>query len=151
MRSRGLSPVVGVVCLVGLTVVLAALVGMMAPTEIAAEPTVATVDATVESNGELRMTHRGGDPIDPASIELYVRIEGDPLEQQPPVPFFSARGFESGPTGAFNSATAEPWRSGETASLRIAETNAPSIEPGDTVTIQLFVDGYSAAELEVTV
>jgi flagellin-like protein len=151
MRFRGLSPVVGVVCLVGLTVVLAALVGTMVPTEIADEPTVATFDAAVEPTGELRMTHRGGDPIDPAEIELRVRVEGDPLERQPPVPFFSARGFGSGPTGAFNSATSELWRAGETASLRIADTNAPTIEAGDTVSIQLLVDGYRTAELEVTV
>jgi flagellin-like protein len=150
MRSRGLSPVVGVVCLVGLTVALAAAVGLAVPTDVASEPTVAAFDASVEPTGELRLTHRGGDPIDPEAIELRIRVNDEPLERQPPVPFFSARGFGSAPTGAFNSATAEPWRAGETASLRIAGTNEPAIEAGDTVTIRLFIDGYSAAELEVT-
>ncbi|MCQ4334006.1 type IV pilin N-terminal domain-containing protein [Natronomonas sp. F2-12] len=150
MRSRGLSPVIGVVCLVGLTVGLAAVVGLAVPTDVASEPTVAAFDASVEPTGELRMTHRGGDPIDPGAIDLEIRIDGDPLERQPPVPFFSAGGFESAPKGAFNSARTEPWRTGETASLRIAETNEPTIEAGDTVVIRLTVDGYSVAELETT-
>jgi flagellin-like protein len=148
---RGLSPVIGVVCLVGITVVLAATVGVVVPASIPAEPTVATFDVAVEPDGELRMTHQGGDVIDPESIALHVRVDGEPLAEQPPVPFFSASGFESAPTGAFNSATGGTWRTGETASLRIAATNAPAIEPGDTISIRLSVDGYGVVELETTV
>ena len=150
MRSRGLSPVVGVVCLVGLTVALAAVVGLAIPTDVASEPTVATFDAAVEPSGELRVTHRAGDPIDPGAVELRIRVDGVPLDRQPPVPFFSAPGFESAPTGAFNSATAERWRAGETATLQVAGTNEPAIEAGDTVSIRLVVDGYGVTELEVT-
>ena len=93
----------------------------------------------------------GGDSIDAASLELRVRIGGEPLERQPPVPFFSAHGFESGPTGPFNSAKTGQWRAGEAASFRIAETNAPTPSAGDTVTIRIIVDGHSVARLETTV
>jgi FlaG/FlaF family flagellin (archaellin) len=150
MSARGLSPVVGVVCLVGLTAVLAATVGLAVPSTVAPEPTLATFDAAVEPTGELRVTHQGGDAIDPESLSLSVRVDGEPLEEQPPVPFFSASGFGSAPTGAFNSATDGRWRTGETATLRIAATNEPSIEAGDTVTVRLAVDGYGVTELEAT-
>jgi flagellin-like protein len=151
VSPRGLSPVVGVVCLVGITVVLAATVGVAVPTSIGPEPTLATFDVAAEPDGQLRVTHQGGDAIDPESIDLHVRVDGEPLTEQPPVPFFSASGFESAPTGAFNSATGGTWRTGETASLRVAATNAPAIEAGDTISIRLSVEGYGVAELETRV
>jgi flagellin-like protein len=148
--ARGLSPVVGVVCLLAVTVVLATIVGVSAPVTIASEPTVAAFETTVEPTGEVRLTHQAGDPIDPGELRLRISVDGEPLAEQPPVPFFSAPGFESGPGGVFNSATADRWDVGETASLTIADTNAPSIEAGDTVTIRLYADGDRIASLETT-
>ena len=150
MASRGVSPLVGVLCLLVVTVALAATVVVTVPVGSAPEPTVATFDAAADPTGEIRVTHTGGDVIDPETLDVRVRVEGEPLAEQPPVPFFSASGFESAPTGAFNSATADAWRVGETASFRTAGTNEPAITPGDTVTIRLSVDGYSVANLEVT-
>jgi flagellin-like protein len=150
MADRALSPVIGVVCLLAVTVALATVVGATAPMVSPSTPATASFSATAEPSGELTVTHQGGDSIAPAAVDLRVRIEDEPLGTQPPVPFFSARGFESGPTGPFNSATTGEWRAGETASLRIAGTNSPTIQPGDTVTIRLYVDGNSVTELETT-
>lgn len=150
MAARALSPVIGTVSLLAVTVVLATVVGATAPMVAPSAPTTASFSATAEPTGELTVTHQGGDSIDPTAVELQVRIENEPLETQPPVPFFSARGFESGPTGPFNSAAAGEWRAGESASLRIAATNSPTIQAGDTVTVRIYVDGDSVTELETT-
>ncbi|MFQ3283360.1 MAG: flagellin-like protein [Natronomonas sp.] len=150
MASRGVSPLVGVLCLLVVTVALAATVVVTVPVGSVPEHTVATFDAAADPTGEIRVTHTGGDVIDPETLDIRIRVEGEPLAEQPPVPFFSARGFESAPTGAFNSAAATAWRAGETASFRTAGTNAPPIDPGDTVTIRLYADDYNIAELEVT-
>ena len=150
VRSRGISPVVGVVCLLAVTALLAAVVVAAVPAAPDSAPVVATFDLDVDADGmgELRVTHTGGNEIDPESIGLDVHVADAPLAKPPPVPFFSARGFESAPTGAFNSGRTEPWRAGETASLALAGTNEPAIDPGDTVTVRLYVDGDLLAELE---
>jgi flagellin-like protein len=150
VSSRGLTPVVGVVCLIAITVGLAVTVGATASIEPPAEPTIAAFELSADPNGELRVTHLGGDAIDPEELSLHVEVGGEPLDEQPPVPFFSARGFESAPTGAFNSASTTQWRTGQTASLRLAGTNRPAIEAGDTVTVRLAVEGSEIARLEAT-
>jgi len=152
VSSRGISPVIGVVCLLAVTVLLAAVVVAAVPADPGSAPTVATFELDVDADGmgELRVTHTGGNAIDPDSIGIDVRVDDAPLAKPPPVPFFSARGFESAPTGAFNSGKTEPWRAGETASLALAGTNEPAIDPGDTVTVRLYIDGDPLAELEAT-
>lgn len=97
------------------------------------------------------MTHRGGDAVVPADLRVRVRVDGEPLAEQPPVPFFAAEGFESGPTGPFNSATDGEWRAGETGSLRVADTNDPSLRPGATVEVGLYAAGDRIALLRTTV
>ncbi len=151
MVDRAVSPVIGVVCLVAITVVLAAGVGAGTQLTNPPEPTTASFEVTIDDTGEVTVLHRGGDSIDPAALDVHVRIDGEPLDRQPPVPFFSADGFESGPTGPFNSARSEQWRAGETASFRIAGTNSPTIGAGDTVTVRISVDGHSVARLETTI
>ena len=151
MSDRALSPVLGVVCLLAVTVLLAAVVGASATVEPPASPAAASFEASAEPPGEITILHRGGDTIDPAEMDLRVRIEDEPLDRQPPVPFFSARGFESGPTGPFNSATSTKWRAGEAASFTMAGTNSPPMRSGDTVRIEIFVDEQPIAQLETTV
>lgn len=151
MVQRAVSSVVGFVCLLAITVVLAAAIGAVAPVMSTSSPTVAAFEMTADSTGEIQLTHRGGNSIDPDAIELRVSVDGEPLAEQPPVPFFSAHGFESAPTGAFNSASETPWRAGEVASFRIAGTNTPTLHIGDTIQLELYVDGHSVARLKTTV
>jgi len=150
VSERGLSPVVGVVCLLAVTVLLAAVVVAAVPTGPPPEPTVATFDLDVDPGGEIRLTHAGGEPVEPGAIDLEIRVDGEPLAEPPPVPFFSANGFESAPEGAFNSALSGPWVAGETASLTLAGTNEPGIDAGDAVLVRVYVDGHRVAELETT-
>lgn len=181
MPERGVSPVVGVVCLVGITAVLAGVVTVsvlggvaggvapIGPTAGTEGPSVAgsgagtgtgtgtgvrtgaSFSVTADAAGDVTLVHRGGNSLDPAEIGLYVRIGGEPLERQPPVPFFSAQGFESAPTGAFNSATTGEWSAGEAASFRIAGTNDPTLRSGETVSVRVSVGGQSVAVVETTV
>lgn len=67
------------------------------------------------------------------------------------MPFFSVRGFQSGPTGLFNSATDGEWRAGETGSFRVASTNDPELASGATVELGLYADDKQIAHLETTV
>lgn len=173
MPERGVSPVVGVVCLVAVTAVLASVlaasvlgggaggvapIGPTAGTEGSpvagagtGTGTGASFSVTADPSGEVTLVHRGGNSLDPAEVGLYVRIGGKPLERQPPVPFFSARGFGSAPTGAFNSATTGEWSAGEAASFRIAGTNDPAVRSGETVSVRVSVAGRSVAAVETTV
>lgn len=153
MSDRAVAPVVGVPLLVAVTVALATVAGagVVGTPAIPGAPTQATFEASADTSGEIRVVHTGGDAIDPEDLALTVRVDGDPLAFQPPVPFFSARGFESGPTGVFNSATGGEWGAGEAASLRVAGSNEPTLTAGATVTVRIYADDVGIAVLEVTV
>jgi len=110
----------------------------------------AAVDLTVEGD-TLRFTHESGDPLDVRALSVRIAVDGEPLDEQPPVPFFSASGFEPGPTGPFNTASDSEWSVGETASLTVAETNSPRIEPGSTVSVRLTTDGKTVIRAETHV
>ena len=151
MTARATSPVVGVVLLTAVTVVAAAAVGSAVVVDPPEPAPTASFDTAADASGEISVTHRGGQAIDPNGLRVRVRVDGDPLAHQPPVPFFSARGFESGPTGPFNSATDEEWRAGEPGSFRVASTNHPSLQLGASVELRLYVDDQRIALLETTV
>ncbi|NHN60838.1 type IV pilin [Halorussus rarus] len=152
MPDRATSPVVGIVLLLAVSAALAGVVGSVAlgTTTPSAAPRAA-VDLRVDAGADrLTFVHRGGDALDVEDVTIRVRVGGTPLDAQPPVPFFSASGFEPGPTGPFNSATDGRWEAGEAASLRLAGTNDPTIEPGSAVKVTLSVDGMVVAEVEKT-
>lgn len=152
MDERALSPVIGIVLMVGLTLVLAATVGtvVFAPGTEQPAKTV-RLSASADGNSDtITVTHEGGDSLDVERIDLRILINGQPLDHQPPVPFFAARGFNSGPTGPFNSRTTGPWTAGESGSLTLASTNAPDLNPGDTVEITVTSENDVLASLEIT-
>ena len=145
-----MAPVAGVL-LLAITVVLAggvAAAALDAPTATVAPSAVLSLSAT---DDRIAIEHRGGDPIDVSTVTVRVRIDGEPLAEQPPVPFFSASGFRPGPTGPFNSASDDTLRVGETATFRVAETNDPTLEPGRSVTVAISADGQPVATLETVV
>jgi flagellin-like protein len=84
-----------------------------------------------------------GPPMRVADLRLDVSVDGEPLAHQPPVPFFSARGFRPGPTGPFNVGSDGVWTAGETGSVVVAGTNRPRLGPGRTVTVRLYERGSS--------
>ena len=151
MTDRAAAPVVGVVLLVAVTVASAAGLGVLLAVDPPAAAPTASFDCVATSDGEIRVTHRGGEAVDPSTLRVRVRVDGRPLAEQPPVPFFAARGFESGPTGPFNSAHTGSWTADETASLRVASTNRPTLEAGATVELRLYAGDRPIVTLETTV
>jgi len=146
--ARAASPVIGVVLLVALTVICAATVGVAIDSSPTESPELASFDLVADGETEtISITHRGGATLDLTETELHVEIDGRSLESDPPVPFFAARGFVSGPTGPFNAASSDTWRPGETGSIRLARTNDPPMTTGATVTVQIIHDGTVIAEV----
>ncbi|WP_115864683.1 type IV pilin [Halorussus litoreus] len=152
MSSRALSPVLGVVLLLVVTVALAGVVATAAlDASMPSSPPNAAVDLRVDADANrLTFVHRGGDALDVTAVTVRVRIDGTSLAVQPPVPFFSADGFRPGPTGPFNSGSGSEWTAGERTSFRLAGTNEPAISPEATVAVTLSLDGTVIAELEET-
>ncbi|WP_336325495.1 type IV pilin N-terminal domain-containing protein [Halovenus sp. HT40] len=149
--ERATSSVVGIILLVAITVIGAATVGLAVESTPRTSPELASFElaADAESNS-LTLTHRGGDPIDLTETAVHVEIDGQSLETDPPIPFFAATGFESGPSGPFNAASPNMWRPGETGRVQIASTNDPQLMPGSTVTVRIVTDGTELAELTAT-
>lgn len=148
MIDRATASTIGVVLLLALAVVLAGIVGGVLFGTAAAppEPTPAALSLTATAD-RLVLTHDGGATLDVGAIDLRVRVDGTELTHQPPVPFFSARGFHSGPTGPFNAAGDPEWTAGESASVAPAGTNAPALRPGATVEVRVVRNGSVIATL----
>lgn len=153
MPDRGVSPVIGVVLLVALTVIIAGVAagGLLAAESPDPRPTV-VVDASADpTTNTVTVRHVRGDALDPSALSLQVAVAGTELDEQPPVPFFSADGFSPGPTGPFNAATEGEWTAGETGTVRIASTNDPGgIEVGERVELTLVYGEHVLAETTVT-
>lgn len=149
--TRAVSSVVGVALLVGVTVLVAATVGTVATVDPGGTVPVAhlTLSADAESD-RLALTHEGGATLDVTSLSVTVSVDGVALEHQPPVPFFAATGFESGPTGPFNVASDDNWSAGETAGFRLASTNDPQLPAGARVEVIVATERGVIARLETT-
>lgn len=148
--TRAISPVVAAPLLVAVTVVLAAVLGVMAtgfgPSSWH-DPRVLTVEA--EPDGTIEFAHESGPAINLTRVEVRIEVEGEPLAHQPPVPFTGSTGFRGAPTGAFNPSTDPRWEAGDQASLVVAGTNSPELQLGDTVTVQ-FIEGDARIALAET-
>ena len=152
--TRATSPVVGTTLVVGVTVVLAAMVGtaFLAVPPPQSPPVAVSLSLSATTDGsQIALVHEGGPSLDVRDLTVRIEIDGTPLVHQPPVPFFSAIGFRPGPTGPFNTAADPTWEAGETATLRLAGTNAPPLERGATLSVSLYRDGTPVASLETTV
>ena len=148
--DRALAPVAGVL-LLAITVVLAGSVATAAIGGVPASPAPTASLSLSAVDDRITVTHRGGDALDTGELSVRIRVDGEPLARQPPVPFFSAAGFRPGPTGPFNAASGDRWRVGESASFRVAGTNDPALTPGSTVAVDVAVDGTRVASLETVV
>jgi len=136
--TRSVSSVVGVALLVGVTVVFSVtLLGLVDTDRPTPAPTASLSVTADASTDRIAVSHEAGDELDVTSLDLHITVDGRALRYQPPVPFFAADGFASGPEGPFNTASPDSFRAGETATLGLAATNDPLLEPGDTVTVQI--------------
>jgi FlaG/FlaF family flagellin (archaellin) len=148
---RAVSSAVGVVLLVGVTVLVAATVGTVATVDPGGTVPVAhlTLSADAESD-RVALTHEGGETLNVTALSVTVSVDGTSLDHQPPVPFFAATGFESGPTGPFNVASDDDWSAGETAGFRLASTNDPQLTAGTRVEVTVAAERGVIARLETT-
>lgn len=138
--------------LVGLAVVLAAGVGAaLTGPSLPAEPRFTSVEGEALADGTVSLEHAGGAAIDVRRLDVAVTVDGDPLRYQPPVPFFSTRGFYGGPSGPFNAAADPAWTTGEHATFRVAGTNSPTLDPGAEVVVRLSVANRPVATLRLRV
>ncbi len=152
MSKRALSPVVATTLLLVVTLVIAGTMGVIAVQSVSLqEPKHVAIGVSANAaTDRITFTNRAGDSLDVESLDIDIRVNGEPLAYQPPVPFFSADGFHAGPTGPFNSASDPTWRVGEQASVELAETNVPLLEPGNEVVIRIVQNGTLVAEIETT-
>jgi FlaG/FlaF family flagellin (archaellin) len=148
--ARAYAPVAAVL-LVAVTVVAAAGVFAFLPSLPGEPPERRGVAVEATSDGTVALTLLSGPPVDADALDVRVEVEGTALARQPPVPFFSARGFHSGPTGAFNAASGGDWAVGETVSFRVAGTNRPVPTAGGTVRVELRTGGRLLGVAETTV
>ncbi|ARS91789.1 type IV pilin [Natrarchaeobaculum aegyptiacum] len=150
--GRAISPVLGVVLLLAITVCLAGVLAVaLTSVSVGTAPATATFD--LEADGEtdeIRLEHVSGDEIDVRDLSIVVAVDGTDLTHQPPVPFVGADGFDGAPSGAFNEEADPVWRSGERVAFVLASTNDPVLESGDRVRVSLAVDGQQVARLETT-
>ena len=149
--GRAVSSVVGVVLLVALVVLGAGTLSIALATDPVEPAPMASFELAVDADADqLSITHRGGDPLDLTEAAVQVTIDGRQLDHQPPIPFFAASGFESGPAGPFNSASNDIWRPGETGTIALASTNHPRLTQDSTVTVRIITDGTEIAKLTAT-
>lgn len=146
---------VGLVLLVALTTILAAVVGgtlLRMPADIqTTAPSPVVLSVTVDADRQtVRLIHDGGRPLDVRTLTVRLTIDGTPLRHQPPIPFFATRGFQAGPTGPFNSAADPIWTPSESVSFRIAGTNRPAITTEATVVIEIYQRDTRIVRLSTT-
>lgn len=148
---RGTVSIVGVVLLVAITIIAAGAVSVAFAIDQPESPTMASFGLAVDAETDrITLTHRAGDPVDLTETELKIEVDGKSLDSNPPVPFFAAPGFESGPSGPFNTASPNRWRPGETGTITVASTNEPQLQDGSTVTVRVITDGQEIAKLTAT-
>lgn len=150
--DRAVSPVVGLVCLVAVTVVTSAAVGAAALSVAPPKPAPsATLSVTATDEGRVTLVHRGGASLSVRSLRVELSVDGEPLAHQPPVPFVGAAGYRGAPGGPFNAAAEGTWTAGERATLRVAATNAPGLDAGARLTVQVWSEETAVARAETTV
>jgi FlaG/FlaF family flagellin (archaellin) len=149
--ARAVSSVIGVVLLVALVVLGAGTMSLALAAEPADPAPIAAFELAVDADSDrLAITHRGGDALDLTATRIRIEVGDETLTHQPPVPFFAASGFESGPTGPFNSASDDTWQPGETGTLELASTNSPELTRNSTVTVRVYADGTEIATVRST-
>lgn len=148
--DRAAAPAVAVVLLVAVAVVAAGALAAGLPGPGDAPPRAVLEASADAATDRVTLVHRGGDALAVEALAVRIAVDGEPLDHQPPVPFFSATGFAPGPAGPFNSGSDGEWTAGETAAVELAGTNEPLLEPGATVTVRVYSDGRKVAETTTT-
>ncbi|WP_083866582.1 type IV pilin [Natronococcus occultus] len=80
--ERAVSPVIGVILMVAITVILAAVIGtfVLGLGDDVTESTAPTADFDFDYEDELTVTHAGGDAIPSSELEVQAPSEGEPVD-----------------------------------------------------------------------
>lgn len=150
---RASVPVLGAVLLVGVTVLLVVVLTVTVTGFAPSAPAERVViEASADSvTGRVTLEHVSGPPLDVREVTVRVEVDGEALVHQPPVPFFSAKGFYSGPTGPFNPSADPAWTVGESASFSVASTNHPALAPGAELSVAVTREGQLVTRATTTV
>jgi len=152
--SKASVPLLGAVLMVGVTVLLAGVVTVVATGMISTDSgTSITIDVSADgSTGQVTIEHVSGRSLDVRQLTIEVAVDGESLAHQPPVPFYAAEGFAGFPNGPFNPAADPAWTAGETAGFEVAATtNHPSLTAGAELTVTIIRDDQIVARGTTTV
>lgn len=154
MTARAISPVIGVVVLVAITVTLGGVVlafGMSATPP--ASPPAVTVDGSVDpAENKLTLVHTGGDPLPLEDVSVRIAVDGTPLAEQPPVPHYNPSGFVGFPCGVFNPMSDNVWEAGEQGTITIdADENEPLPTANATVEVTIVTEGVAVTRTTIQV
>jgi flagellin-like protein len=140
-NDRGVSPVIGVILMVAITVILAAVIGTFVLGlgdqlgDSAPQATFSSDNATVGSgNISFEVTKTGGEDLDPT--EIFLVIDGERIGTV---------------SNEIDGSIEDPWRTGTTA--RFVDKGSENYTSGDNVDIRLVHDpsGNSVYETTITV
>ena len=156
--SRAVSSALGVLLLTALTLVLVAVAGVAVISTVPAvteSPTAAHERVVLSASanatsGRLDVVHEAGPDLDVRGIEVRISVDGSRLAHQPSVPFYSAPGFGSFPSGPFNPVSDPRWERGERASLVLTGENADPLARGVVVRVELYRGDLPLAAVETT-
>lgn len=149
---RALSPAIGTILLIAITVALAGVVLLLTygGTPAQGPPPRASFDLSASaSDRTVVIEHGGGDPVDVSALEVIIQIDGEPIPHQPPVPFESEAGFRAH-WGPFHEWADQEWTPGTEAGLELSAANGAALEPGVPVSVDLVVEESTVARLETT-
>lgn len=153
MSRRALTPVIGIVVLLAVTLLVAGAAGasLFDLASLDEPPRQVSISVRADADADrIALTHEAGPPLDVRDLDVKVVIDGRPLFHQPPVPFAGARGFAGAPSGPFNAASDPEWSAGESASFRLAGTNRPELTADASVTVTVFENDHRLTEVTAT-
>jgi len=151
--DRGVSPVIGVILMVAITVILAAVIAAfvlgLGDTNSTAPSVTFDFDYD-ESNGQVTVTHSGGDSFDPARVELQFENVGS----------LSSVGLDGGP-GVDNvtstpNTLSNPVQAGDSLTVDMTDSTGAGVDSAsDTTDFELSViftseDGGTSSEIGST-
>lgn len=143
--DRGVSPVIGVILMVAITVILAAVIGTfvlgLGDSLGDSQPTAQISVDLEESSNEFVIEHGGGDPIDSGSMRIVVSAENGTAEATEQ--FDSRFSVGDRQRGSFSGST-ENVNSGEELRIRVIHTPSESILFDQVIEVQDQVSGVDS-------
>lgn len=160
MNSRGMSQVMGIMCMLLVVVVASISVYAAIPRFEAQRPPVARVvieSVDLSDHQEVVLLHTGGETIDLPDIRIEIYVDGVPSKHSlHNLPCGPTPGFYGPPSGVFHRHTGilgnlsndNTWSVGEQGGFKIARTTNAKLSKGDMLEIRI-IDKKSGVVVSV--